>query len=130
MTSLQMANAECPNWNQGACSGARIADDLLPLPGRPLEKCALADGKRCEYFEACVLPMAAMASDPARSKSFMDAADFYRILHKMSGIIRQCPECGRPLPVRRRVCVDCAIKRRRNTFREAQRRIRGLAVNS
>ena len=73
MTPLQFAHAECSNWNQGACSGARIADDLSPLPGCPLEKCLLADEKRCKYFEESVLPMAAMMSDPTKSKSYMDA---------------------------------------------------------
>ena len=130
MTPLQMANAECPNWNQGACAGARIADNLSPLPGRPLDKCALANEKRCDYFEECVLPMAAMASGPDRSKSFMAAANSYRILHKMAGVIRRCPECAKSLPARRRVCADCAAKRRRNSNREAQRRNRDVAVSS
>jgi len=129
MTPLQMANAECPNWNQGTCAGTRIADDLSPLPGRPLHKCALADGRRCEYFEECVLPMAAMTSGPDRSKSFMAAADSYRILHKIPGETRQC-ECGRPLPSHSRMCADCAAKRRRNSNREAQRRNRDVAVSS
>ncbi len=75
------------------------------------------------------MPMAAMASGPDRSRSFMAAADSYRILHKMPGATRQC-ECGRPLPSHCRMCADCAAKRRRNSNREAQRRNRDVAVSS
>jgi hypothetical protein len=130
MTPLQMANAECPNWNQGACSGAIIADDLTPLPGRPLAKCALADNKRCEYFEECVQPLADMVSEPTKSKSYLAAVAGYKFQHHITGFYRRCPECGVPLQARKRFCTDCTAKRRRNTFREAQRRNRDMAVNS
>ena len=124
MTPLQMANAECPNWNKGACDGMRIADDLTPLPGKALDKCLLATGKRCDYFEECVLPMAAMATEPIKARSLTDAADTYRIEHRLSGVVRQCPGCGRPLPARRRFCQDCVVKQRKITYRESKRKTR------
>ena len=130
MTTLQMANAECPNWNQGDCAVARIADDLTPLPGRPLDKCALADDKRCEYFEECILPMAAMVSDPAKSKAYLDAVADYKFVHHISGLSRRCPECGGPLPTRKRFCAGCTANHRRKSTRDAVRRFRGVAVSS
>ena len=130
MTPLQIANAECPNWNQGACAGARIADDLSPLPGRPLDKCALANDQRCDYFEECVMPMAEMVSDPAKSKSYMDAVAGYKLKHHISGLSRRCPECGGSLPTRKRFCAGCTVNHRRKSTRDAMNRIRGLAVSS
>lgn len=126
MTPLQMANAECPNLNNGACDGMRFDDNLKPLPGKALDRCLLAADKRCDYFEECVMPMAAMVSDPAKSKSYMDAADSYRILHRLSGVTRQCPDCGRPLPYRRRLCADCTRKHRRESTRNAVQRNRSV----
>ena len=130
MTPLQMANAECPNLNNGACDGMRFDDKLKPLPGKALDRCLLADGKRCDYFEECVMPIAAMVSDSTKSKSYMGAADSYRILHRLSGVTRQCPECGRPLPARKRLCADCTAKHRKETYRESKRQIRHQAVHS
>lgn len=130
MTPLQLAHAECANWNNGACDGMRFDDNLAPLPGKALPKCLLASGQRCDYFEECVLPMAAMVSDPARAKAYLAAAADYKFQHHISGHARRCPDCGGPLPARKKFCADCAAKRRRNTFRESQSRIRGLAVNS
>ena len=130
MTPLQMANAECPNLNNGACDGMRFDDKLKPLPGKALDRCWLAADKRCDYFEECVMPMAAIVSAPVKSKSYINAADSYRILHRLSGVTRQCPECGRPLPARHRLCADCVAKHRRQTTRTAMRRIRGVAVSS
>jgi hypothetical protein len=130
MTPLQFAQTECPNWNQGACSGARIADDLTPLPGRPLAKCALAVDQRCEYFEECVLPMAAMVSDPEKSKSYLDAAANYKFKHHISGLSRRCPECGGPLPTRKRFCAGCTSQHRQKSNRDAVRRFRDVAVSS
>jgi len=130
MTPLQMANAECPNWNQGACSGARIADDLTPLPGRPLDKCALADNNRCEYFESCVLPMAAYVSNPAKSKAYLDVVAAYKFQHHIAGLSRRCPECGGPLPTRKRFCAGCTGNHRRKSTRDAVRRFRDVAVSS
>lgn len=47
-TPLQMAKAECANYeSDGSCHGV----------GMRYPKCMLADGKRCQYFEECVLPL-------------------------------------------------------------------------
>src|SRR5450759_2023120 len=127
-TPLQMANAECPNLNpDGSCLGARFSDTLKPLPSRPQPKCLLAGGKRCEYFEEFVMPRAGIGSDPAKSKSYLDAVAEYKFQHHITGLTRRCPECRGPLPARKRFCADCTSKHRRKSTRDAMNRIRGLA---
>ena len=66
-----------PNLNNGACDGMRFDDKLKFLPGKPQPKCLLASGKRCDHFEECVMPMAGIVSDPAKSKSYLEAVAEY-----------------------------------------------------
>ena len=129
-TALQMANAECPNLNNGACDGMRLDDKLKFLPGKPRPKCRLASGERCDHFEGCVMPMASYMSDPAKSKAYLDAVAEYKFRHHITGLSRRCPECGGPLPTRKRFCAGCTSKHRRKSTRDAMNRIRGLAVSS
>jgi hypothetical protein len=122
MTPLQFAHAECANFNpDGSCLGTRFSDTLQSLPSRPQPKCLLADNKRCAYFEECVLPMAAMVSDPAKSKSYLDAVANYRFQHHISGLSRRCPECGGPLPTRKRFCAGCTSKHRKKTYQKSNK---------
>ena len=123
MTPLQMAVAECANYDNGACDSMRFDEKLKPLPGKALDRCLLTADKRCDYFEECVMPMAAMVSDPAKSKSYMSAAENYRYLHKIQGgatIIRVCPGCDGELLPRKRFCPSCVVKRRKSTWRKSQ----------
>ena len=129
MSPFQMAKAECAAMVDNGCDGMRIDNALKVTQVKGLKRCLLLDDQRCPYFEACVMPMAAMVTDPVRSQSLMDAASAYRIMHRISDVVRQC-ECGRPLPARRRMCADCAAKRRKLTYRAAQYRLRHLSVNS
>ena len=129
-TPLQMANAECPNLNNGACDGMRFDDKLKFLPGKPQPKCLLAFGERCDHFEECVMPMAGIVSDPAKSKSYLEAVAEYKFQHHITGLSRRCPECSGPLPTRKRFCAGCTSKHRRKSTRDAMNRIRGLAVSS
>ena len=130
-TPLQMANAECPNLNpDGSCLGARFSEALEPLPSRPQPKCRLADDKQCKYFEEFVMPMAAIVSDPAKSKSYLEAVAEYKFQHHISGLSRRCPECGGPLPARKRFCADCTSRHRKKTIRNAVRKFRDQPVIS
>ena len=119
MTPAQFAKAECANpWPDGSC------------PFKAAPRCLLVDGKRCSCFEEAVLPFAGMVSEPARSKAYLEAAAEYRFRHHLGGIARRCPDCGGPLPARRRFCADCTAKHRRGSYREYKSRIRGLPVHS
>lgn len=131
MNPHQFAKAECANWSNDECLNIKIASDLSMTIGKPIPRCVLIAGQRCRYFEDCVLPMAAMTTDPVKSKSYSEAADEYRLIHKMDGVIRQCPDCGRPLSPRRRLCAVCSQKRRKQTYREAtaRNRIKVSTVN-
>ncbi|MCX7009809.1 MAG: hypothetical protein NTY53_21630, partial [Kiritimatiellaeota bacterium] len=74
MTPLQFVREECANHQpNGSCLGVQIAKDLTMTWAKPLPRCQVADGHRCGYFEACVLPMTDIVSDPRRAKEFQDA---------------------------------------------------------
>jgi hypothetical protein len=60
MTPLQAAKAHCANYQAGgSCLGIYYNDDLSIDKTRykPCDKCLLAKGKRCEYFEEIIVPM-------------------------------------------------------------------------
>ena len=124
MNPHQFAKAECANWSNDECLNVKIAADLSMTIGKPQSRCVLIAGQRCRYFEECVLPMAAMTTEPVKAKSYSEAADEYRLTHQMDGVIRQCPGCGRPLSPRRRLCAVCSQKRRKQTYRAVKARIR------
>jgi len=113
VTPAQMARAECAEWTAGGC--------------RSTTPCKLRVGRRCQYFEDFVLPMAVYTTDPDKSKAYLDAVADYKSQHNIAGAQRRCPECGEPLPARRRFCADCTSKHRRKSTRDAVRRIRGSA---
>ena len=76
------------------------------------------------------MPMASYVSNPAKSKSYLEAVADYKFQHHISGLSRRCPECSGPLPAHKRFCADCTSKHRRKSTRDAMNRIRGLAVSS
>lgn len=130
MTPLQFITADCANHEpDGSCRGIMIAPDLSMRVCRPLTRCLVAEGKRCQYFEDCVVPLADWTSDPRLAASRQAAVAEYRRLTKQGqDLTRQCPDCGGPMKKRRRYCQECAAHRRKATFRASQTRIRGLAV--
>jgi hypothetical protein len=125
MTPAMMAKAECPNNNNGECDGMVIHGDLRQTQGEERKQCLLMDRKRCGNFEKCIAPLAEMVEDPAKSKAYIAAVADYRFTHHIKGMSRKCPDCGEPIGKRRRICPNCALKRRKKTYRDAQSRKRG-----
>ncbi len=121
MTPLQFAREECANYQpDGSCMGAVIEDDLTMRRGRPLPKCALGDGNRCVYFEETVAPMAGMVADSRRAVQMQEAVRAYHAMtHQNAKPARACPDCGQPMPPRKRFCPVCSRKRRQATHRNA-----------
>ena len=130
MTPLQFVAADCANHEpDNSCRGIMIAPDLSMKVCRPQPRCLIAEGKRCQYFEDCVAPMADWTGDPRLAASRQAAVAEYRQITKQGqDMTRQCPECGNPMRKGRRYCPECADRRRKATFRASQTRTRGLAV--
>ena len=130
MTPLQFAQQECANHQpDGSCLGVMIEEDLSIRRCSPRPRCRLADGERCGYFEACVAPMARMATDPRRAVALREAVSLYHLTTKQAADPdRNCPDCGRPMAKGRRYCPTCAGARRKATFRASQARTRQSAV--
>jgi len=131
MTPLQFVVEECSNHQpDGSCLGAMIEEDLSIRRGTPRPRCLVADGKRCPYFEACVLPLADMASDPRRATSLQEAvAEYRRVTKQGEDLDRQCPECGGPMRKGKRYCPTCADGRRKASYRDYKTRARHSAVD-
>jgi hypothetical protein len=122
---FQFAKDECANFNDsnGSCLGL-TADSLRPQPGiqmraRPLPRCVLADGQRCDYFERIVLPMAERGN--AR---FLQARETYygsKALRTAGGAEpKTCPECGNPRATGHRFCEDCKKAKRKASYRASK----------
>lgn len=123
MTPHQMAKRECANLlPDGSCLGVR-AEDLGRHAGplTPLAACALAEKRPCDYFEKCVLPLA--ASKP----EYVSAAQAYLLLTQAqatsgtlaaASAMRACGACGQPVPKRRRFCDACKRTRRKDNTRQ------------
>jgi hypothetical protein len=119
MTPLQAAKAHCANYQpDGSCLGVYYGDDLSVDWSRynPCDKCLLADGKRCAYFEQIIVPM--RPARPNEAKALAKAVSAYQRQHKLQAR-KFCPECGKaPLFAKQRVCASCRVKRRRETYRK------------
>ena len=128
MTPMQLVRDECANHQpDGSCLGVMINEDLSMTRAAPKPRCLVADGKRCPYFEACVAPMADMASDPRRAAGLLEAvAEYRRVTKQGVDLTRQCPDCDGPMRKGRRYCPACAHKRRRDSYRAKNDRRRGL----
>jgi len=111
-TPLQIAKANCANYQcDGSCLGCDIEKNGKISRCSPKLHCRLADTppERCEYFEACVLP-----GRPEMEPMYRAHVNLPRREH------RHCA-CGAVLPKRKRCCTECAIKRRRATYRASKR---------
>ena len=141
MTSTQLAQAECANWDAGRCLGVVCGADLsahpLPLAKRsysdhvpavcPKVACDVTE-KRCGYFEECVLPMA--DSDHPDAPGYKTARAAYRAKHGMKQTeedIRRC-QCGEALGKRQRVCAKCLSMNRKESSRNSRIERRSLAI--
>ncbi len=131
MTPLQSTRAECANHQtNGSCLGVQIAKDLTLTCAKPLPHCLVADGQRCGYFEACVLPMADIVTEPRRAKELRQAATEYRRVSELAlENMRPCPDCGAPLQPRKKLCPVCAQQRHKTATRAAMRKARQPVSN-
>ena len=131
MTLLQIAEAHCANWRRDrkGCLGAMIDDDLQIRRCAPKPRCSLLTrGRRCEYFEECIAPMARSIADPNQRQAFEELVRQYRVDCKLPyADERPCPVCGRPMEPRRRFCNICAEARRRKTVSSAVQRHRATS---
>lgn len=137
MTPLAMAKAECANMRpDGGCLGITVNSLVSEKNGlkvnpvaAPLDCCKLAKaGKRCEYFEKTVVPLANHYPD-----KYAKAVELYSAGRANNALsikgAREC-ECGAPLPKRKRFCAICAKRNRRQTARDGMDRIRSSVVSS
>lgn len=131
MNPMQFVREECANHQpNGSCLGVQIAKDLTMTCAKPLPRCLVADGQRCGYFEACVLPLADMVTEPRRAIALREAVEQYREQTKQGPqITRECPDCGGPLQPRKKICPVCAQKRQKDYHREAMRKKRMPVTN-
>jgi len=131
VSAKSLARAECANFqNDGTCIG--VGFDRMCWPAAcEGEPCVVGKpGERCGYFEVVVLPLAKRAS--LKAHEYPGAArDYYRLIGRDAApvlTLRKCPECGDPLPIRKRFCDRCRAARRRRSERESRRR-REMAEN-
>ena len=96
--------------------------------GKP---CAIADGRRCEFFERCILPLADQEPPPddlRLQRQRQDARTAYRREHNLltaKGTVgRVCPDCGKERAKSKQRCPECAKDRRREMERKRLRRLR------
>lgn len=87
--------------------------------------CRIFDGKRCGYFEKCVLG----PSDYKYRLPGYDYAKLFAQCAKQTGAqkqevkVRRC-ECGTPLRLRQRYCEKCIKQRAKKASRKRQRKIK------
>lgn len=113
----------------GECANAQAGDRCLFL-----EKsgCLVVRGRRCRYFEASVLPLLTRCASVRCLKLYPDAVGGYLKLHpELNGTLvpeptRACPLCGEPLKKRQRYCDACAKVKRREAYKRADAKRRGL----
>ena len=79
MTALQLAKSECANHEpDGTCLGVNIRDDLSQaVMSHAGQRCRVACGERCRYFEEIVLPLVEMTRDTKRLAEFTEAESDY-----------------------------------------------------
>lgn len=149
MTPHQLASQFCANAHDG-CAGLGIDDKLRTIRMWPRrEECTVAK-ERCPYFETHVAPhVRQLEAGPFRD-SVKQAVELYvkrlplaerrtarlniygqhpdEVADKLAGA-RTCPECGKPMEARRRLCEPCAKSKRRSAWQTANAK-RGMTYNS
>lgn len=122
MTPLQLAKAECVNYDGGGnCQGIGIKDDLSLYRFRQPGRCYLApDGKgkiaACRYFEKCVLPMLPKLEPHIHGRSPQQIAELQEARHAYEMAVMpiptikyaRCKHCHRKVYPPKRLCVHCA----------------------
>ncbi len=129
MTPLQFAKIECANHQaDGSCLGATFDEQLRPTGCRPKPHCLIADGKRCPYFEDCVMPMVEIVTDAKRVAELHAAVLEYRRMTQTVEKTKPCRLCQQPRQPGKSFCPTCAERQRKASNREAQRRRRTTDV--
>lgn len=130
-TPLQFAREQCANFdNGGSCKGIGIRDDgsLYIFGKKPA--CVLSNQQRCQYFEECVLPMGAETNTASGVIFARHLAEVRRLYSRMvpgfqKNPGRKCAACNRrEVEKHKRLCYECAEKRKRASKAESQRRRR------
>jgi hypothetical protein len=131
MTPLQAAKEHCANYqSDGSCLGIYYNDDLSMDKSRyrPCNKCLLASGQPCPYFEQYVMPMRIdLVKHPKEAAELQEANHEYRmrIQGAPSAIKRLCFACRkRKVTGLKRFCRACAEKRERAGDRLRKRKSR------
>ena len=128
MISMAEGEKKIYRWvPDGSCLGVNVdslIDNGQPKTCSPRNRCLVVQGKRCEYFERVILPLAdkpSPAGDPHLQQKRAWARREYLAGNGLAcGGGRRCPECGNPRPARHRFCETCASKHRRDTYRRAR----------
>ena len=135
MSPWTMARTECANLEpDGWCLGIRhedLTDRGQKKCAAPLDSCLVREGKRCRYFEHCILPLADDPSpkdDPGLQAKRQSARDSYLGKHVLKPIKPKlaCPDCGEPRAPRHKYCEYCAAKHRKLAARGRKRKQREL----
>ncbi len=136
MSPAQFAKDDCANLlPSGACLGVSV-DSLADIDQAktcsPRDRCLVAEGKRCDYFERVILSLAdrpSSASDPQLQVKRAAARQEYQSRHLLRGQgMKRCPDCGNPRPARHRYCEMCATRHRREATKRRVRKHRQPAV--
>jgi hypothetical protein len=131
MTPIQLAKAECANFDNGRCLGIGIRDNGSLYGFEAKGPCVLKVlGVRCPYFEECVLPMASRVEPPTRRTDYMEAAAFYRRAANVPQSVSRTCSCGRPLEPYKQTCYVCrdAARKQKNRQRNQKRKSKGLST--
>ena len=110
MNAATLARLECANHKMPS-------ECILRKDG-----CIVFKKERCAYFEKSVLPLSRL-----RPERFPGVIADYLKHHPTANLdrdsdreTRSCPDCGKLLAPRKRVCPACADLRRRKTYRVAR----------
>ncbi len=131
MTPMQFIREECASHQpDGSCAGVAINRDLTMPFAAPKPRCLISAGRRCAYFERCVVPMGDWTTEPRRKAAIQEAiAGYRRLTRQGEDVSRQCPDCDGPMARGSRYCPECADKRRKQTYRKKNAR-RGITLTT
>ena len=129
---------ECANHRRGgACPGMPVLlkhdETGRAIPGQMFAapKCRVAEGKRCDYFEKYVMPLAAKMGKPHIVDEYQNTTETMMLGSSARAHVkaRLCG-CGTPLAARQRTCEHCQAKKRLESARLRMARRRELPVRS
>ena len=127
MTPYQIAREWCSCCQtDGSCHGPRnnVLGHPIVCVNRP--KCLLALGERCDIFETDVLGNVDIVTAPEIVRELRSGKSAYlQMTNQTLESGRKCPLCENTLQKGKRLCPACAERRRRETYRAAQRKRRG-----